>query len=968
MLKNILYIIAFSIITTGIVLSQDDNDDFSDAEYSFESEEYDNALKLFERLLSKDPENSNLNYKVGICLLKIPEMKNQALPYFKKAVISVSPKYKEGNFKEKNAPIDAYFNLGNVLLLSYQINEAREAYQKYKSYLEVKDISSIDYVDQKIHSCDVAAEMMVTKVPFALKQLPDPILHNKPRRNVVTNGDGTELAFVAEKNGRQGIYFSQIKEDKWTAPIDITRNVDIDPKFDKFTLCSMSADGKRIYIKITNEIESSLFVSEFKSGRWKISEPLKGKVNALSEQTFASESPDGTQLFITSDRKGTLGGLDIFVSTITEKGQWGKPVNIGSNINTPFNEESPYITPDNQSLYFSSEGRNSMGGYDVYVSHRISGIEWSEPQNLGYPINSTDDDLFFSPTKDPNVGYFALHDSSSFISLVDLTPPKIEEQPVVAVAPEPLPIDTPSIVASVVPIAEPMQDTTAKPTPVNDTIPAAQPVVQEEPVVTAPEPPIEKIVFLRGNMKFSDDSHDIEQAEISVRDKDKNLVTTLKPGTDGNYILQLKPGTFFVEFASTGYNSVIKPIYIPDSSSTNEIILNSELQPISVKTGEYITIRSIPFNYNSVLIDKEGKIMLERLIRIMKDYPALMMEIIGHADSKGNPEYNRKLSLDRARQVSEYVISRGIEPTRFVVHGFGDAVSVAKNENEDGSDNPEGRRFNRRAEIRLLNCSGLQIVNEEISIPENLRVKDSYEYNICIAESAQKIDKSYWASKIDTSLIFENTADDKYVYTYSAPSSKGDALIKLKELTEKFPEAFIAPQKYFTPPSKSIESAYTSNYQLPSKFCIQLVALRNYIDVGYFKNLKDVIHHKGDDGLNRYTWGAFASYNQAYSYLPQVKKKGYSDAFVVPESKFTGGFIEKPLTGYTVQIHSSTTETDTTTFRPLTNIKVYRGQDKFYRYATGIFENYYEATQYLRKVKKNGFRNAYVRRISDLAQ
>jgi outer membrane protein OmpA-like peptidoglycan-associated protein len=982
-INTYIIIICFSFISINIFAQKKDKELFSNAEYSFETEDYLKALTNYKKLLSNNPDNSNLNYKVGMCLYNQTNKKREALPFLEKAIKNISTKYKEGNFNELNAPEDALLYYGNSLLLAYRIKEAREAYQRYKGFLDVKDVANIDNADQKIYSCDIAEEMVRKKVPYVSRPLPDPIILNTPQYNIVVNKDETALAYLLEKEGKLVIYYTRKNGDKWSSPIDITNMIDVDPKFDKYKLCSMSADGERLYLKIENDLETGLFVATYKSGRWRSSQTLGGKINAMCDQTHACESVDGTQLFITSNRKGGFGNLDIYVSTLNEKGQWEKPVNLGNVINTPFNEEKPYISSDNQRLYFCSEGRQSLGGYDIFVSHRISGNEWSEPQNIGFPINTTDDDLFYVPLSDEGKAFCSLRiDTNPQVSLIDIhllpgevavaVPDVLPAEVQVAAVPL-LPIDTPVVeyLSDSIPIealANDIIEDTVQGIILIDSVVAETIPTNIKTVAETLSTPTEKIMFLRGVLSFSDDSRNMELIDISILDKKKEVINTLKPAADGNYIVPLKPGTYYVDITANGYTKIEKSVHLPDSSQITEVFLNGLLQPESIKTGEYVTIRSILFNYNSILIDREGKIMLERLIRIMKDYPALSMEIIGHADSKGNPTYNRKISLDRAKAVSDYFVSRGVDPTRFVVHGFGDIISIAKNINEDGSDNPLGRRFNRRAEIRLLNCSNLKIVNEEIAIPENLRVADSYEYFVCIAESDKYINKAVWTDKIDTSLLNVSQIEQKYVCTYSAPSSKGDALLKLEELSNNFPEAYIAPQTYFTSETRKPQYSIPSTYSTSSKYTIQLVALSNYLDVSYFRNLNNVIHHKGYDGLNRYTWGNFNSFVQAYSNIRYVQRKGYTDAFVVPVSKFTGEIVKKPLTGYSVQVYSSVKEADTTMFKELPDFKLYKGIDKYYRYTTGNFETHFEAARYLQNVKKKGFPNASIRRISDLTE
>ena len=395
---------------------------FSDAMSKFESEEYDKAFTLFQKILVSDSNNCNINYLAGFSLFNQPDKKKKSLPYFEKAIKSISKSYKESSYKEVNAPTGALFLYAISLQINNKIKEAKEYYKQYQSQLGKKDIKEGIYLDQKIKSCDIAEEMQKTPIFYKSQLLPEPVKSKKSESRAVFNGDETSMVFESNRNGRPGLFYSQFKNNKWSNPIEITKDLEIDISNEKFSLCSMSADGKRLYTLISDEFESNLYVSTFGTNKWRNTKPLNKYINSMNLQTFASESTDGKQLYITSNRKGSIGNLDIYVSALNEKNDWGPAKNLGENINTPFNEETPFVAPDNNTLYFSSEGHNNIGGYDVFVSKRISDTEWGIPENIGYPVNTTDDNLFFVPSKEDKKGYYAInHNDEQHIALIDLS-------------------------------------------------------------------------------------------------------------------------------------------------------------------------------------------------------------------------------------------------------------------------------------------------------------------------------------------------------------------------------------------------------------------------------------------------------------------------------------------------------------------------------------------------------------------
>jgi hypothetical protein len=419
--KNIKLIVFVLFINTVVVYSQDKKM-FSDAISEIESEQYNKAFILFQKILKNNPDNCNFNYMAGYCLFSQPDKKKESLPYFEKAIKNVSKTYKEASFKEVNAPTGAMLLYAISLQLNNKIEEAKEFYAQYKEQLGKKDLKEGIYLDQKIKSCDVAEELLKKPIFFKSQLLPEPIKSKKSEYKAVFNADETSMVFQSDRNGRQGLFYSQLKNGSWSYPFEITQDLQIDASNDKFSLCSMSADGLRLYTLIGDQYETNLYISTLEKNKWTNTKPLNRYINSINNQTFASESPDGKQLFFTSDRKWeNYGNMDIYVSTLTAKNDWGPVKNIGKNINTPFNEENPFVSPDNNTLYFSSEGHNSMGGYDIFVSKRISETEWSAPENIGYPINTTDDNLFFVPSKEVNKGYYVLNpEEEPHIALVEL--------------------------------------------------------------------------------------------------------------------------------------------------------------------------------------------------------------------------------------------------------------------------------------------------------------------------------------------------------------------------------------------------------------------------------------------------------------------------------------------------------------------------------------------------------------------
>jgi WD40-like Beta Propeller Repeat len=562
---------------------------FSDAMSKFETEEYDKAFTLFQKILTKDSDNCNINYLTGLCLFNETPNKAKSVIYFQKAIKSVSKSYKESSYKEINAPIDALFYYAMVLQLNNRIKEAKDYFIQYQSQLDKKNIEKGIDLDQKIKSCDIAEEFQKKPVFYKSQLLPEPIKSKKSEDRAVFNANETSMVFESSRSGKPGLFYSQLKNGKWSNPVEITRDLDIDIKFDKFSLCSMSADGKRLYTLIRDEFESNLYVSTYGNNKWRNTKPLNRNINSTNLQTFASESPDGKQLYFTSNRKGGFGNLDIYVSTLNEKNDWGPAKNIGENINTPFNEETPFVSPDNNTLYFSSEGHNSMGGYDIFVSKRVSETEWGKPENIGYPINTTDDNLFFVPSKDNNKGYYAVNtEGEPHIALIDLNK-KIEE---------PIAESQPKAETPVVLVTKPLTDTISKTT--IDTL--SKPIIKktEKP---EPKPEAKKETLfhsISGTISLSDNKPDLDNTWVIIKDNSNKTISSLKLSNSGSYKTQLKCGSYLFIFTAPGYKIFKKPVIIANDNSKDSIV-NAILSPeIIVKENKKITEEPKIIKSNSV--------------------------------------------------------------------------------------------------------------------------------------------------------------------------------------------------------------------------------------------------------------------------------------------------------------------------------------------------------------------------------
>lgn len=427
-MKYIRLFIAFMLMACSVSAqySSRNNEAKLDADYYVMMQEYDRALKLYLNILESEPENASIKYKIGICYLNSENEKETAIPYLEEASQKVSEKYNPNSFKEMNAPVDALFLLGSAYRVNSQLDKAIDAYTRYKSFLSPGDEYNNKLIDRYISNCRTASVMQKNPVNIEATNLGSAVNNENSNFNPVISGDGKSLAYTSPAS-RQGydIYFATQENGIWSSPKNITSQLGGSNKFFK-TAC-LSYDGTTLYLVAEDPFDSDIYFSTYSRNRWSRPEEMDKPVNSTSMETHASISADGTTLFFTSNRKGGEGDLDIYKSTLDNKGKWSKPVNLGPSVNTLFNEDTPFISADGNTLFFSSEGHDGMGGFDIYKIDLTDPA--AKPVNLGYPINTTDNDYFFLPVEEGNTGYYAMMNRDSYgsydIYRIDILSPPV---------------------------------------------------------------------------------------------------------------------------------------------------------------------------------------------------------------------------------------------------------------------------------------------------------------------------------------------------------------------------------------------------------------------------------------------------------------------------------------------------------------------------------------------------------------
>lgn len=835
-------------ISSSAQMSEALKDKIIDAEYFFLNEDYKSALELFKELYDEDPANANFAYRIGLCYQLMPFEAGQSIPYLEKATRNMTFEYNEGSYKERKAPMNALFYLGYGYHTNNSLDNALEYYQAYRDSLPVDDVYNIKMVERQIISVRNAKEISKLPVSTEIANVGNRINSKDADYNPTLTADGNTLIFTREiwvdtlktNTGEEEaserilkILVSYLENDKWTEPEDISD--DLATEGNCKTL-SLSADGNELLLYkddwndggVTDYKEGTIYYSKKVGDSWTPIKKLNRNINSASWESHATLSPDGQQLYFTSERRGGMGGLDIYVS-YWEDGDWGPPYNLGPTINTPYDEETPFILADGKTLYFSSEGHYNMGGFDVFYSRLLNTGEWSEPVNVGYPINTTADNVFYTPIKDGSIAYYAVARHEGYFTFGDLD------------------------------------------------------IYELEVVIPVDENP--KVV-LEGEIKLEDLNELDTTFIVNVIDTlTGETIAEAKPNLEtGKYELEVSPGDYKLTFQGSNYKTNTKYISLPKVHTQSRLTINASMIPTSISTRTYFVIKNIYFEFNSAELNREALIETEKLHSIMKENPDLYIEVAGHTDTKGSVAYNKQLSLKRAQAVINYLANKGIEKTRFVARGMGEGISIAINENKDGTDNPEGRKLNRRVEMRIIKTDNDAVFTMQEQVPDELKYADFNRFSVAFKEvaDAKTDDELKNLSKVFGKILSVPT-DKGYIYYFGDFATKADASKAMNDAISKGYEG-CSIMDYFEI-NKANKFLLQNPYQIQVKYTIQLKAVDEKMLLDAFVNLQGVKQFKTKDGFYRYTYKEFTNLNDAKNELADVIKKGYVDAFIIEVDK-----------------------------------------------------------------------------------
>ncbi|MDD5570515.1 MAG: OmpA family protein [Bacteroidales bacterium] len=626
---------------------------------------FDKALEYYLQANNFNPSNAALNFKIGrtyICLLE----KNKAIEHLVKAV-----KLNGTSLK------DVHYYLGRAYQYAMKWDTAVKEYNLYKKNLNQNETGGQSYdVDKRVKECESGKELSKSPVKCFIDNFSSVVNSKYDDYYPVLSSDESTLFFTSRRkeNERTRIcdidnkYYEDVYDTKMSNKLwGNAQNFDNSYNSkDNSAVAGMSGNGMLFLVYDGNKNGNLNICEYYKDKRWTRPDEFGKIINAKrTHSSSAAITIDGKTLFFVSNKKGGIGGSDIYVCTKDEKDRWTEPLNLGSTINTVYDEEFPFITADGKTLYFTSKGHNSMGGYDVFKSVNENG-KWSAPKNLGFPINSPFDDFtYFVYGNKINFAYYSSNRENGIGGSDIYKITYITDKPVMNSQED-------NLIAS---ITEPVSE-----------------VVLERPVEIREK----SMIGLKGIVTDAADNKPIK-AEIEITDNEQNVIlSTIQVDVKtGEYLVTIPSGkNFGVTVKSTGYMFSSENINIPLSYQYIEVRKDFALKKI--EAGIKVVLNNIFFDFNKSTLRKASIPELDRVLKLLQDMPTLKIEISGHTDSKGNAKYNQKLSENRARAVVDYLLNKGISETRLTWVGYGFTQPVAPNTTE------KGRQLNRRTEFKII--------------------------------------------------------------------------------------------------------------------------------------------------------------------------------------------------------------------------------------------------------------------------
>jgi OmpA-OmpF porin, OOP family len=596
--------------------------------------QYPEAIGLLTEAIEKDKNFMEAYYRLGLVYFNMRTYP-KAIEQFEKALSLTN------DIKKQKV---IWFDLGEAYLLEGQYEKAKEILSAFLKN-EIMNRPKIERAKLNLRNAEFAIQNKKENSKYNLRPLSDTVNRFVMQYFPVLTADQSELIFTRRVGYRDAddedlVVSRKGASGRWLEPVGISANIN---GITNEGTATISADGRRLIFTSCAGRDSygscDLFETNKIGSEWNTPRNLGTGVNSAAWESQPTLSADGRTLYFVSDRRAGLGQRDIWMSTMDETGLWTKAVNVGPPINSEYDEMSPFIHVNGQSLFFATNALPGFGGYDLYVSERDT-AGWTTPRNIGAPVNNHDDQFSLFITADGGKAYYS-HEETR---------------------------DDGYSVSKIYEVSLP-----------------------EENWIQNRSNYVKGVVRDKETKQFL-------SARIELVDLKTNRVISLveSDSLKGDYLMVLTSGAEYALYVTkNGY--LFKSLNFNYSEVTNfePIIVDVELE--KVKTGSVVVLNNIFFDTDKYELKEKSTPELQKIIRFLNDHPGLKIQISGHTDNVGAVEYNIQLSLRRATSVYQYLIDNGIDKKRLLYKGFGASRPVADNTTESG------RQLNRRIEVAIVN-------------------------------------------------------------------------------------------------------------------------------------------------------------------------------------------------------------------------------------------------------------------------
>lgn len=601
---------------------------------------YGMALPYYLQAYQFNGNNAELNFKIGECYLRHQE-KFRALAFLERAA-KLNP----------HMGMDLDWALGKAHQYALDFLTAETFYLKCKEAYLGNNQDTLHFIARKLEECRLGQGYLRKPANHKIENLGERLNTRYDEYVPLITADEFMFVFTTRRPHKkqrylnelyldyyEDIYAAYYRNGQWTMPERLSRPINI--KGRNNASVHLTFDGQTIY-SYRSKNNGDIYMSRLEGEKWSKPKPFREINDRDHQESHICLSYDGNTAYFVSDRPGGYGGKDIWYIERKEEG-WGMPQNLGPVVNTPGDEESPFIHPDNKTMYFSSAGHPGMGGFDIFETEKTDS-GWTKPRNLRYPINGPDDDLFFILSADGMNAYFSSARMGGFGG----------------------------------------QD-----------LYVIRPFNPDFPEETVPFKDFDVTLFV-GLLKDNDTKKPVGgQVEIIDLATGKMVWSNAVNQATGKFTLTLPTGVNYgLAVESDGYLFYSENFNLEKQKGFREVQKVVYLKKVG--EGASLVLNNVFFEFNKWDLKPESVNELERALALLQRYAQFRVVIEGHTDNVGSDEINERISQQRAESVRNYLVKRGLPAERIVmVQGYGKKKPLTTN------DTPEGRATNRRVEIKL---------------------------------------------------------------------------------------------------------------------------------------------------------------------------------------------------------------------------------------------------------------------------